>query len=60
MMIAQRSIEAWDRMTSAIIDSAWEVFDPFWGDGEPGDDERRDLDDGEYRQMISVHDLMNM
>jgi hypothetical protein len=37
-----------------------EIFDPFWMGREPADNERSDLDDAEYRQIISLVDLEDM
>jgi hypothetical protein len=59
-MIAERLVEAWKRIPSDITQSAWEIFDSVWAGGEPADDERSDFDDGEYQQLISVHDAMDM
>jgi hypothetical protein len=59
-MIVERLIEAWDRIRAGPIDSAWEIFDPCRGAGEPADDEGCELDDDEYRQLIKLHDLRDL
>jgi hypothetical protein len=60
VMIAQGLVDTWNRIIGDIVDSAWEIFDPFWMGGEPADDDRIDLDDSEYRQIINVRDVKDM
>jgi hypothetical protein len=55
--IAEGLVEAWNRITPEISDSAWDIFDPIW---EPADDEGIDLADGEYRELMSVEDWLDM
>jgi hypothetical protein len=59
-MMASRLIDAWNRVTQETIDSAWEIFDEGWESGRPNDDEDRAMDDGEYRQLISLHDVIDL
>jgi hypothetical protein len=56
-LIAEGLVEAWDRITMEIVDSAWDIFDPGW---EPADDEEIDLADAEYREVMSVQDWLDM
>jgi hypothetical protein len=59
-MIAERLIEALHRITGETIESAWEIFDPCWGTGEPADDRGCDLDNDEHWKFVNVHGLMDL
>jgi hypothetical protein len=45
VMIAERLIETWNRITAETSSSDWEIVDSQSHAGGPADDKRRDLDD---------------
>jgi hypothetical protein len=58
-MIAEGLVQAWDRVTHETIEDAWAIYHPGWNaDEEAGDP--IGLNDSEYRQLILVHDLLDM
>jgi hypothetical protein len=44
-MIARALQDAWDRITPSTVESAWDIYDPSWGDDQSDQDD----DDEEYR-----------
>jgi hypothetical protein len=56
-MIAQSLIDAWDRITPDVIESAWEIFEPDWNDAE--DSQQGSDHDGEYQRQYTEEDFLD-
>jgi hypothetical protein len=57
-MVAERLSEAWNRITTSIIDSAWCIYLPEWDEDQ--ENEEAEADDPEYRQVISIDDVRDL
>jgi hypothetical protein len=57
--IARGLQEAWERITPQTIMSAWSIYETGWGDDEESD-EANPMTDGEYQQLISVQDALDL
>jgi hypothetical protein len=56
--IASTLVEAWGSIAPNVIEAGWECYllDTDFTEDE-SDDEESSMDDGEYRPLISIHDL---
>jgi hypothetical protein len=52
VMAAERLVEAWNRITSDIIDYVWRFYLPEWHGNQDG--EEAETKDDDYRHLISL------
>jgi hypothetical protein len=57
--IAQNLVHAWSRISDQTIENAWDIYAAGWNIEEE-EVEEVGLEDGEYQQLFSIHDLLDM
>jgi hypothetical protein len=59
-MIAESLITSWQSVAANVTESAWAIFHDGWGEELDSEEPKETMNDPEYQQLITIHDLLDL